>query len=270
MILDTLESTLPIAGVIIGLPLVLAIFRKFSFLHYDLKQEDILTLKQRYRDQYIKWDGFVYLACIIIIPILTFLLIKGLTIISYSLRPYIAKDEYLFNASSITWLIPSLFLALCFSAIPLHFLLRYLLGKERYEDYMVCGNANMGFSTWRAFIFMCCIIVPLMLAMIGFGMNHHLLITSSGVSIKELFALKEHCYELSDIRRVERVLSDKAPDGQIYRRNNYQVVFCDGYKWESRNSCLSVHSEEKIAEILSDRANIPITIINPYPTATKW
>jgi len=85
-----------------------------------------------------------------------------------------------------------------------------------------------------------------------------------------VFAFNERRYPLSDISRIERILSDKAPNGRIYRRNNYQVLFRDGYRWESRKSFLAGKSEEKIAAILSDRTRIPITLINPYPEATKW
>ena len=270
MNLEAIESALPVAAAAIGVPLVLSIFRKLSFLRYDPTREDRLVLKQRYQDRYVKWDAIGLLAFIIIIPTLAFFLFLALKTVAFSMRPPVGKDEFLFVASSGTWLIPSLFLAFCLSAIPLHFLLRYSLGKERYADYLACGNANIGFSTWRGFAFLGCIIVPLMLVLIGFGLNHHLRISSKSVSVRGLFAFNERLYKLSDIRRIERILSDKAPNGQIYRRNNYQVVFCDGYTWESRNSSLGVNSEEKIAAILSERAKIPISIINPYPTATKW
>jgi hypothetical protein len=138
----------------------------------------------------------------------------------------------LIRPSPSFWMLPSLFLGLFTSAIPLTALYRLLLGERyrRFEQY--CREKN-GFDTKKVYTLLTALVAPAALAFYLAGLTSFTRFTKAGIEIGRPLSLRTNYRDFSHVLTIEHRVTFRAPNGKAILCPYYVIRFDDGETWST-------------------------------------
>lgn len=144
-----------------------------------------------------------------------------------------SEYEYIVTATDSFWVLPGIILGFGLIRIPMEFIYKLLL-KEEYYLYTLYANMKHGFDgekIWRPFEY---IFTLSGIVMFILGLNWFVCIDKNDkIEINELFSLKTHTYNLSDISEITYFDKYVTKDGIEKDIKHYVIKMIDGYEWNS-------------------------------------
>lgn len=262
------EFSPAIAGGVAGavcVPIILAILKKIPAFQIAIPDDPAKQLPELSK-KYAKWEMFAIIPVFLSVAIFTYVYFKLFTLLIYIENLGNKASLYYLSPSDIFWFLPAFFLAIVTAALPCHLLYSFIL-KDRYEEYTLYCNLRYGYDGWKIFKKMTILIVIIILITLPFAINCYSKIGQNEMIFNPFFGLREKRYNYSQLCKIKKVLSFKAPNGNVVRRTFHDLTFSDGYIWSTKNSLYEIGEEleNEIVKFVSDRSGKPIEIIDPYP-----
>ena len=248
----------------IAVPILMGLLRNVGGLkHSQNSKKTLEELTVEYRG----WEKFASFLFIIFAAAIGFAIWKGLNALSTLQISHMEESVFLIPPPSITWGLPSLFLAIFLSAIPLHYLYLTLLGKQRYAEYTEYNNQKHGLNSWKLLRYMAYVIIPICFAFTFLSLDTYSRVTNSSFIVNRFLSVGEAEYTFSDIKKIELVKSFKAPNGNIVRKPYYSIEFADNTSYNFHKSMhnLNFDQQKEIIEYISGVTNREVSIVDPYP-----
>lgn len=218
--------------------------------------------------EYSKWELFGSLFFILFCVIIGF---STWGVLQYLYTVTISKFEpsiFLITQPTVSWALPSIFLAIFISAIPMHFLLLWLLGEERYSEYTEYGNQKFQVNSWKLVRYMAYIMVPICILFTTMAFNNYVRVNNEYFIVNEFFSFSEKKYKFDEVKNIELVKSFKAPNGDVVRNPYYVIYFNDDnyYNFHKTLQDLDLSQQKDICDYLVEQIGLDIKIIDPYKT----
>jgi hypothetical protein len=241
-----------IAGVI-AVPILFALLRTLCPFTPPLRAREYSW--EKLEKQYRKWEVFS------IVPLFGFtaaLATVWYTIIRFFVEMSITdtgKYHHLLLPDGAFWALPALFLGMVSSVLPTTLLYKLLL-RDRYEEYILCGNLRVGFDAWRVFRGLALVISLGCAALIVLGLDWYVRFTEEEIVINRLLRFDELRYPYSRVQRIRAASHFKAPVGTVREVTYFAIDFEDGERWTTRDGPqdLSRHVGEKIIQFVAERS----------------
>jgi hypothetical protein len=177
---------------------------------------------------------------------------------------------YLIFPSCGTWWIPSFFLGIISSVIPVRYIFKPLLGKRRYNElevYVAGKNriTRKGRKRWTMLFYILSVIV-IFVSVIVFSLLYgwRIEIFQDKIVVNQFRKLSEKTYDFNDVAELRQVRSvlDK---NRIYKRDFHEIVFKDNYTLSFDRDWLNKDFEEQaeILKFISGKQKLKIKIIDP-------
>ena len=132
------------------------------------------------------------------------------------------------TAENAYWAIPSIFLSIISTPLPLDVISRIVL-RSKYDDYMNCSSANFNYDEMKVIKIISYIVATLCLSFILLGIGYYTKFTEDGIYRNDYLSFSEVKYNYSDIDLIIKVLERKDSDGYYYKKPYYVITFKDGY-----------------------------------------
>jgi hypothetical protein len=264
-VMELSPGTIGAISATIAVPIFMRIMRNIKSLQYAP------TLKKNFeqlKKEYSKWERCAGFVIIIFTAVIGYGLWKVLRILSALQISYLEPSKYIIALPAYIWALPALFLAICFSAIPAHFLYLGLLGKQRYTEYIEYSNRKFGIDGWKLFSYMFYTLIPICIVAVLLMLDTYVRVTDRSFVVNDFLAISEKEYRFDEIDSLELKTFVKFFSGNIRRENFYSIGFKDGnnYDFYSDYQDLSFEKQTEIAKFLSKSSNIGIKINEPYQT----
>ena len=212
------------------------------------------------RSVFRRWEVGSLVPILLLIPLLGYAWYLGLTRAASLFHHEAQGTRFLLQPSPVYWAIPSLFLGIISSPIPLDGLYRTLLRDRhrRYERYcMEC----IGFDSRRLFVCLAVIFVGALAVFFLAGVTSFSRFTDSGIEIQRPLSFRSGFYVYARVRAIEHRATFRGPIGNTVRRPHHVILFEDGTPWSSREGLRDPvpKVDGQIAELVSQRSKRPIT-----------
>lgn len=262
--MDISPATVGAISAAIAVPIFMGLMRNVDALKHSPDSEKTL---EELAKEYGGWEKSASLLLIGFAAAIGFLLWKGLSVLSALQMSYVEQSVYLIPQPSVTWALPSIFLAFFLSAIPLHYLYLTLLGKQRYAEYTEYGNQKFGVNSWKLLRYMGYVLIPVCLAFTFLSLDAYARVTSSSFIVNRFFSVGEVEYTFNEIRAIELTKSFKAPNGNIVRKPYYSIEFVDdtSYNFHKALHDLNFSQQKEIIEYIGGITGRDVSVIDPYP-----
>ncbi len=256
-----------IIGVIskaIALPIAFALLRKIKELrHVPNSTKDFGKLKKEYGN----WEKLASVLLIFFATTIGLALWKSFIVLANFQSSRFDHSEFLIYQPSFALAIPSLFLAILLSSIPMHFLYLWLLGPTRYAEYTEYENQKSGVDSRKLLRHMAYVIVPSCIIFTFLVLESYVNITALKIKVNSFFDLYECEYSFEEIKFLKHVKSFKAPNGNIIHKPYCIIGFTDGSNINFHKTLheISIKEQEEILQFISSKSKQRIQIENPYP-----
>lgn len=148
------------------------------------------------------------------------------------LVPYTRHTLLLVRPSNFYWMIPSLFLGIVSSAIPLNALYGILL-RDRLRRYQRYCNERVGFDANRAFMVLGAIVVAGVVVFFLAGITSFTRFTYSGIEIARPLWFRTEFYPYRSVREIERFPVSSTLSGNPRPLAHWVIRFDDGTSWST-------------------------------------
>ena len=232
MKLDLPPTAYTSIAVAVAIPIVFGFFKATGFFSRTQRIHKTLSLKQL-AAKYQAWEAFS------IIPFFAFtaggayLCFRGLKALSTIPQPPQSPETLFLSAPDAAWWIPSLFIGIIFSAIPVVLLMKLILGA-RYAEFECYSDMKVGFNTNRAFGFIGVVILGLSIMLSVALFSFYWKFDKDGFAMNPFWDLKETRYAYSDIKELRLIAKFRAPNGNLKNSPYYEIVTKDGRHWSSK------------------------------------
>lgn len=262
--MDISPAIVGAASAAVTVPIFMHLMRNIGSLKHS---PDSAKTLEELTAEYSGWEKAASALLIVFVAAIGLILWKALNLLSTLQLSYVDKGVYFISQPPVIWALPSLFLAIFLSVIPLHYLYRKLLGVKRYAEYTEYGNQKFGVNSLKLLIYMGYIIIPICLAFTILSLDHYARINKSSVAINRFFSIGETEYDFSQIQSIELTKSFKAPNGNIVKKPHFVVHFNDNTSLNLNSAMyeLSFEQQQDAATYISSNALKKITINDPYP-----
>jgi hypothetical protein len=262
--MEILAEIITGVGVAIASWVVCSPLRKFlTFPDTHYPRKDFAELQK----EYAKWEGIGTVLYGVLVCI-SFFVVLLLLILLYEFRlSYIEESRYLIPQPPMIWVLPAILLGLFPAIIPVHYVLLFLLGSKRYEEFTEYGNQKHRFDASKATKRMIMVFVTVPVAFILFSFDSYARVTEQEFVANRFWGIGEKTYSFDDIEHLELVKSSKAPNGNIVYNKYFIIAFNDGSKYNFHWAMhdLSYEKQREIVNFLSQKTAIDIHITDPYP-----
>jgi hypothetical protein len=216
-----------------------------------IKRENISLSDSQFKKTFL----FVYLLWII-----TGLIISGFVYwINYQIENIsIGNFEYNLYPDTLFWIGSSAILGFPL-AILITFILIKIILKEKSNEFWSLYDIKYKF---KAFFILKVIII--LFAILGvtlnyLGRNSHFKINSTKIEVSRLLEMSSQEFELNEIREIKYILTFTAPNGNIVNKPHYEIIFKNGYIWNTRMDLREPQDDDdKIFKELSHNSNVKI------------
>ena len=179
------------------------------------------------KEEYSKWEQSATLFYLVFSAAFGYglwLLLQGFYDLHLS---HLEPSVFLIPQPTVVWAMPALFITIFASAIPMHYSLLYLLGKERYSEYTEYGNQKFKVDSWKLLTYMSYVCIPVSVVFTVMAFNNYAYITNNKFVTNAFFSFSEKRYTFNEIKEIELVKSFEAPNGNIVRNPYYVIYFSD-------------------------------------------
>lgn len=262
--MDISPATIGAISAVIGVPIFMGLMRKVDGLKHSPKSKKTF---EELAQAYGRWYEGASFLTIVFAAAIGFTLWKGLSILSALQMSHVDKSIFLIPQPSVIWALPALFLGICLSAVPLHYLYLALLGRQRYAEYTEYGNQKLGVNSWKLLRYMGYVVIPICLIFTFLSLDSYARVTNSSFIVNRFFSVGEAEYGFGEIEAIQLIKSRKAPNGNIVRKPHYSIEFVDNTSYNFHKSLhdLSFEQQTEIVNYISGIASIEISVIDPYP-----
>lgn len=248
----------------IGVPIAFALLRKIKTLrHVPDTTKDFEQLKKEYG----KWEKLAPWALIFFAAAIGLALWKSLMLLAELQAFRLGHSEFLIYQPSIALALPSLFLAIFLSGIPVHFLYSRLLGPDRYAEYTEYGNQKFGVNSWKLLRYMAYVAVPVCVIFTFLTLDSYVRVTESRIGVNSFFGVGEREYTFKEVEFLKLVKSFKAPNGNIVYKPHFIIGFADGSEFNFHRTLheTSIKEQEGITRFVSYKSKQRIQVDDLYP-----
>ncbi len=258
------SGTIGIIATIIITPIIMGLLGKIKSLQPEKTTEKDLD---QLEEEYSKWNNLSLVPFFIFAFSIGFLIWYGLNNLSTYRMSLLEESVYLFPPARAAWGLPAVFMSLILSAIPLHYLYLWILGKERYSEFNQYTNLKFGIDGTKTVKYMSVVIVPACLIFTLLAMDSYIKVTKDSFIANPLLTLGVKEFRFEEIESIELTKSFKAPNGNIVRRSYYTIEFNNGYTYdlESTMSELDFKQQQEIVDYITKNSDVTIKINDPYP-----
>ncbi len=252
-----------ISAVII-VPIVFALFSKIKVLrHVPNSTKDFRLLKKEYGN----WEKLSLVLLIFFATTIGLALWKSFIVLANFKSSQFDYSKFVIYQPSIALAIPSLFLAILLSGIPIHFLYLWLLGPTRYAEYTEYENQKSGIDYRKLFRYIACVIIPSCIIFTFLVLDSYVNITALKIRVNSFFDLYEREYSFEEIAFLKHVKSFKAPNGNIVHKPYFIIGFTDGSNFNFHRTLheISIKEQEEILQFISSKSKQRIQIDDPFP-----
>jgi len=228
--------------------------------------EDAAERLPELRKEFGKWTALAVVLYLLLALLTGLLFFESLRWFNDLVHEGRGQGEFYFRIATFVWAIPSLFLALAAGYIPCDLVMRWLLGS-RYQDFMLYGKLSEGYDSAKVGKVLAVCVLVVVAVVLPFGFDYYTRIDESGMDINSLFSLGTQHRDFSEVAELRKVVSFKAPNGNIVRNQYYEIEFDDGKTWSFRNNIFEggTKREEAVFVYLRDRTGLAIVLLDPYP-----
>jgi len=261
--MDILPIIIGAISASIAVPLFMWSMKKIDSLHHAPASHKTF---EQLKLEYSKWELFgslFYILFSVVIGFFIWILLKYSYAVTMS---NFDSSIFLIAQPTVSWALPSIFLSIFLSAIPMHYLLSYLLGKERYSEYTEYGNQKFQVNSWKLVRYMAYIMVPICILFTTMAFNNYVRVSNDYFIVNEFFSLSEKKYRFDDVKDIELIKSFEAPNGNVVRNPYYVIYFNDGndYNFHKTLQDLNLSQQKEICNYLVEQTGLNIQIIDPY------
>lgn len=163
------------------------------------------------------------------------------------------------------WALPSIFLGIITSAVPLTAMYKLLL-RDRYGEYDHYCSTRVGFSTNRVGAVLATLVIVGAGAFLLFGVRSRVDFLGDSISIRR-FGHEQTVYPYSSIRSIYSASHVRAPNGKIVHRPHYIIVFDGGDRWSTRDGLRDpkLHTDSVLVRYVATRSNRPVEQVRLAP-----
>lgn len=249
----------------IAIPIVFKLIRKLPSFQVEAPTNPENIFPQL-ATKYTKWEQLSVIPIFIFTGVFTYLYCKLFIFLSNVAHLGVGESTYFLYPTTTLWFLPAFFLAIVTSAIPCHYLYSFLL-RERYDEYTLYCNLRHGFDGWKFLKKMSLVLIVAIFIFFPFIVDWYTRVTPSKIGVNEFFGFGEKHYKYQDINEIRRLLSFKAPSGNIVRRIHHEIEFSDGFIWSSQRNPFELRpkQENEIIEYISVNGKKEINTIDPFP-----
>jgi hypothetical protein len=252
------------AAAAIGVPIVFALLGKAKWLrHTPAAGKDF----GRLMSEYARWERWAPLPFFFFVAVIGLVLWKSFMLLAGLQAARLGPSEFLVYEPSLALALPSMFLAILLSAVPMHFLYLRMLGAERYAEYIEYGNQRFGIDTWKLLRYMAYVAVPLCVISAFLLLDSYVRVTESKIGVNSFFGVGEKEYAYDEVAHLRLVKSFKAPKGNIVRKPYFVIGFSDGaeYSFKRTQHETGLQEQKEIVHFISGRTKKDVQIDDPYP-----
>lgn len=249
----------------IVVPIAFSVLRRIKLYQYVPSSDHTLDDLSRI---YKKWDRLSHLLLVPLICLLGYacwLLLCALQELRTSL---IGEADFVLTPIHIFYGIPALFTGIVLASFLAEFLMRKVLGTERYREYIQYQNMKCRMDTKKVFTHLLYVVVPVLVVAVTLALNEHVVLRKDRFIIHPFFAIQDRSYHWSDVERILLVKSFRAPNGNIIRNKpHYAIEMFDGFTLNFHSTLLEVSfpNQEKIASFVVTQSGRIIVLDDPYP-----
>lgn len=144
-------------------------------------------------------------------------------------------------------------------AILITFGLIKIILKDKSNEFWTLYDLKYKF---KAFFILKILII--LLTIIGvtlnyLGRNSHFKISSKEIKVSRLFEMSSQEFKLDQIREINHILTFTAPNGNIVNKPHYEIIFTNGYTWNTKMDLREPKIEDdKIFQELSLNSKVKI------------
>lgn len=208
---------------------------------------------------YWRWEAASILPIILFATLLTYACYLALRGASHLFVKSTPGTRYLVETIPIFWLLPAFFLGVLWSAVPMVWIYRRLLG-DRFPRYERACNERAGFDGRRALVWLGALITAAAAASFVAGVTSFARFHEDGVEISRPLALRSKYYPYSRVQAIEHRATIRPPNALIIKRPHHVILFDDGTSWSTRDGLRDPvpDVDARIAELVSQRSGQPI------------
>jgi len=146
--------------------------------------------------------------------LLGFLYTELFSWIAYLIHP-IDSYAYVILPSWAAWAIHGLFLGIISAMIPTDFLLKYLLGSQKYKEFTLYTKLREGTDGRIIFVSLAVIIISANCFSLPLHFNYYAKVADHQIIVNKFFEMKETVYPFDRIKELNQFAIQHNPNGQI-------------------------------------------------------
>jgi NADH:ubiquinone oxidoreductase subunit 5 (subunit L)/multisubunit Na+/H+ antiporter MnhA subunit len=249
----------------IGVPIVFALLRNVKTLRHVAP--DTTKDYEQLKNEYGKWEKLAPWLLLFFATVIGLALWRTLVLLAEFQASRLNDGEFLIYQPSIALALPSLFLAILLSVIPVHLIYLRLLGSERYAEYTEYENKKSGINSWKLLRYMAYVAAPVCVIFTLLTLDSYMKITESKVIVNPFFGVGEKEYYFENVETLKLVKSFKAPNGNIVNEPYFVIGFADGTEFNFHRTLheIGIKEQDKMVSFISYKSNKGIQIDDPYP-----
>jgi hypothetical protein len=226
------------------------------------------------RERYRKAETLSALSFFIVTPILTFLLIKGFyTVYQTHIEIYKTGSVYLLPYTIAVFVLPSVFLAILLVVLSSDLISNAYrkikrFGDEEYKVYLYDLYTRQLFGKefdYRVYKVLYIVVVSVVFIIsapaVFLAFDYYTRITSTSIYTNDYLSIGEKAHSFTDVSKILWIntLKNKQTGGIEPTSSYYEVIFKDGYSWNTLNLPINKYPlEREVVEYISSKSNIPV------------
>jgi hypothetical protein len=208
---------------------------------------------------YRRWEFGALVPIFILAPTFGFawyLALQGVADLFHKGAP---GTRFLVRPAPAFWAIPSIFLGIISSAVPMECLYRSLL-RDRYSRYERFCNERVGFDGKRVLAWLgACVAVGSVVGLVA-GVTSFARFDEAGMEIGRPLGFRSKFHDYKSVKTIEHRTTFVAPNGTTVQRPHYVISFDDGTSWSTREGLRDPlpESDDRIAQLVAQKSGRPI------------